>query len=70
MTIRITLTHNEKAGDPAFVDVHYRSMDGGVVPTPTKTYELSPGEARTLCVYGAQVLVVREGPDLPRGEAL
>jgi len=68
MTIRITLTHNEQAGPPAYVDVHHRTMDGGAVPTPVRTYTLQPGEARTLCVYGAQLLVVREGPELPRGE--
>ena len=68
MTIRITLTHNEQAGPPAYVDVHYRGMDGSVLPTPTKTYTLTPGESRTLCVYSAQLLVVREGPDLPRAE--
>lgn len=68
MTIRITITHNEKTGDPAYIDVHYRMGDGLVTPHPVKTYTLQPGEARTLCVYSAQVLVVREAPDIPHGE--
>jgi hypothetical protein len=68
MTIRISMTHNEKTGDPAFIDVHHRSPGGAVTPQPIKTHTLQPGESQTLCVYSAQVLVVREAPEILHGD--
>ena len=68
MTIRIQIKNIDAAGEPAFVDVHYRQSDGSVVSTPTRTYTLEPGQTRELAAYCAQVLVVREGPEIVRGE--
>ena len=68
MTIRIQIKHIEAAGEPAFIDVHYRKADGSVIPTLTRTYTLEPGETREVAVYYAQVLVVREGPEIVQGE--
>ena len=62
MTIRIQIKNIDAAGEPAFVDVHYRQSDGSVVSTPTRTYTLEPGQTRELAAYCAQVLVVRGRP--------
>ena len=43
-----------------FIDVHHRHPGGAVTPQPLRTYQLEPGEARTIEVRCAQVLVVRE----------
>ena len=68
MTIRITITHNEMTGEPAYIDVHHRAPCGAVTPQAIKTYTLQPGEARTLCVHSAQVLVIREAPEITHGD--
>lgn len=68
MSIRVTITHNEKVGEPAFVDVHHRSPGGAVTPQAIKTYTIEPGAAVTLCVHSAQVLVMREAPEIVHGE--
>ena len=65
---RISITHNERTGDPVFVDVHRRHPGGAAAPQPLRTYQLEPGEARTIEVHCAQVLVVREAPELRSGE--
>lgn len=65
---RISITHNERTGDPVFVDVHHRQPGGAVTPQALRTYQLEPGEARTIEVHCAQVLVVREAPELRSGE--
>lgn len=68
MTIRVTITHNEAAGSPAFVDVHHRSPGGGVVPSPQATYTLDAGTARTIAVHRGQLLVVRDSTDVVHTE--
>lgn len=65
---RISITHNERTGEPVFIDVHHRHPGGAVTPAPLRTYQLEPGEARTIEVHCAQVLVVREAPELRPGE--
>lgn len=68
MTIRVSITHNERTGEPLHIDVHHRTPGGPVTPQVVKTHTLQPGESTTLCVYSAQVLVLREAPAITHGE--
>ena len=66
--MRPTVTHNERTGDPLYVDVYRREPGGPVSDTPLRTYCLQPGEARTLEVHPGQVLVLRDDPPRRPGE--
>ena len=66
--IRATVTHNERTGDPLYIDVFRREPGGSVSDTPLRTYCLQPGEARTLEVRCDQLLVVRDDPPRTPGE--
>ena len=70
MTIIVEIKNTNSAGDPAYVDVHHRDpKTGAVTPQVIRTYMLEPGKSQTVAVYSAQVLVVREGLEIPHGEA-
>lgn len=70
MTIIVEIKNTNSAGDPAYIDVHHRDpKTGAVTPQVIRTYMLDPGKSQTVAVYSAQVLVVREGLEIPQGEA-
>ncbi len=64
MTIHVSVTHNERTGQPLYVDIHYREPGGPVHPNPVSTYSIEPGEARSFAVHPGRVLVVREAPPI------
>lgn len=70
MTIIVEIKNTETAGAPVFVDLHHRRpRTGEVLPQVVRTYSIDPGRSQTVAVYSAQVLVVREGLEIPHGEA-
>ena len=62
---RITVTHNERFGEPVYIDVVAREPGGALEDHPRRTYRLEPGEARTVEVRCNQAVLLREDP--PRG---
>ena len=61
----ISVTNNERVGNPIYVDVHHRDPGGSAHPRPVSTHAIEPGEARTFALHAARVLVIRETPALP-----
>lgn len=68
MSVRIKISNIEGVPEPVFVDVHHRLQDGTVFEHPLRTHEIGPNEEMDFTVSCAQVLVVREGPEIVRGE--
>lgn len=61
----VSVTNNERTGNPIYVDVHHREPGGSAHPQPIATHAVEPGEARTFHLHAARVLVIRETPPLP-----
>ena len=62
MSSRITITHNERTGEPIYVDVFNREPAGPLDEYPRRTYRLEPGEARTVELRCNQVFLLRNDP--------
>lgn len=70
MTIIVEIKNTESTGAPVYVDIHHRRpRTGEVLPEVVRTYAVEPGKTQSVAVYSAQVLVVREGLEIPQGEA-
>lgn len=60
MTTHVSITNNERTGQPLQIDVHHREPDRSVHPVPVSTFTLGPGESRSFMLRAGRVLVLRE----------